>query len=161
MEEIITKSGKRIICENGTLIVESKRKEEILHIHTFTPNVAMWIFENDSLSKVEQIRVLTVSYEDYGHDCHIEYVHMSCLGYYEVWNGGDCTPMDACNSWLFRGNVITADIFDYLYFEREDCKQTHEELYDSLLYQVKTYWPELQLAPGLLEYCKEKDKAPS
>ena len=160
MEEIIAKAGTKIICENGTFIVEPKNMKEILHIHVYTPSTPTWLFGNGGLSKVEQIRVLTVPHKDWGHNCHIEYVHVSGLGYHEVWMGGDCTPMDACDSWQFRGNVITADIFDYLYIEREDRKQTHEELYDSLLYQVKTYWPELELAPGLLEYCKEKDKAP-
>lgn len=161
MEEIITKADTRIICEKGTFIVEPKNKKEILHIHAFTPSALTWIFEDGYLSKVEQIRVLTVPHEEWGHNCHVEFVHVSGLGYYEVWMGGDCTPMDACYSWIFKGNVITADILDDLYFKREDCKQTHEEFYDSLLHQINRYWPELELAPGLLEYCKGKDKAPS
>ena len=46
MEEIIAKAGTKIICENGTFIVEPKNMKEILHIHVYTPSTPTWLFEN-------------------------------------------------------------------------------------------------------------------
>lgn len=138
-------------------------KKEILHIHAYMPTETTWLFENDSISRVEQVRVITVPHEAWGHNCHIEYVYVTGLGNREVWMGGDCTPFDCTDSWIFRGNIITEDLLEDLY-RKQDFAETRESFYENLLYQIETYWlEELTLVPGLLDYCKEKDKktAPS
>lgn len=133
-------------------------KKEILHIESYVPDEPTWIFTEDSISLVERIRILTVPHEDWGHNCHIEYVYVTCDGDRCVWMGGDVSPFDTVDSCLFRGNAITGNIFETL-FLKQDFASTREEFYQYLLHMVHTYWPQLRIGTDVLDYCPNKDAA--
>lgn len=133
-------------------------KKEILHIESYVPEELTWIFTEYSISLVERIRILTVPHHEWGHNCHIEYVYVTCVGDRCVWMGGDVTPFDTIDSWVFRGNVITRNIFENLFF-KQDFASTREEFHQHLLGMVHTYWPQLSIDPDVLDYCKNKDAA--
>lgn len=139
-------------------------KKEILHIDSYVPKgEPTWLFYNESISLVEQIRVITVSHEEWGHDTYIEYVYVTGMGDRGIWSGGgEIAPFDTVDSWIFRGRTIAEEELELMFLKQG--KSTREALLQSLVQEVDTYWArQLSFAPGLLKYCKEKDKntAPS
>lgn len=131
-------------------------KKEILHIHAYAPQVPTWILDNECINQVEQIRVVTVPHPEWGHDCRIEYVYATPLGDRQVWMGGSCSPLDTCESYIFQGTVITEEIFEAMYM-KQTFVTNREDYYGDLEEEIATYWPQLSIAPSVLDYCKEKD----
>ena len=136
-------------------------KNRILHIDSYIPTSNdTWLFEFGCIKHIEQIRVITIEdLEKNYYPSYIEYVHSDASGAREVWQGGDITPHDACDCWMFSGPTITKAIFDDLFWKQSDY-ETREEFHESLNYQIDTYWSNyLSIAPDVLAYCKEKDSS--
>lgn len=131
-------------------------EKEILHIHGYAPQTPTWVLDNECINMVEQIRIVTVPHPECGHDCHTEYVYATPLGDRQVWMGGSCSPLDTCESYIFQGSVITEEIFENM-FMRQSFFKNREEYYADMEHEIVSYWPQLKIAPSVLEYCKEKD----
>lgn len=129
-------------------------KKTVIHVDSYFPTEPTWIFDHLRINMVEQIRVVTVSHEKWGYECYIDYVYITAEGERCVWIGYGTLPSSTCESRVFRGNVITKDIFDMLY--RTEDTGTHAWFYEHILNQCNKDWSQLTIASDVLEYCKEK-----
>lgn len=134
-------------------------KKEILHIDSYIPKEQTWLFQDGCLSLVEQVRIVTVPHEEWGYNCHVEYVYLNGSGDRGVWIGGDCTPFDAIGSWMFKGNHISLPIFKDMYMKQNHVSPcTHIDFYDEILYECLTYWNnQLIIEPEVAAYCQSHE----
>ena len=126
-------------------------KKEVLHVDSYSPTEPTWLFYQLEIYLIEQIRVVTISHEKWGYECYIDYVYITPKGERNIWIGYDTLPSSTCESRVFRGNVITKDIFDELY--RTEDTGTRTRFYEHILNQCDTDWPQLTIAPDVLEHC--------